>query len=170
MMTREKHKHTFSQARNHKRYTLSFDNIRCSMRTYKSLATILLTVGSLPASFGFSVSNRIQSQSLKLPTHSFSPNLKTLNARTFSSTRIHQAPLDEDSPLDQDSPLYINTDPVFDGTNTVVLVAGQSLLIGFAVIASKILVSISPASYSRDNTMSSERLPFCHGDLIVSQT
>jgi hypothetical protein len=36
---------------------------------------------------------------------------------------------------------------VFNAQTTVVLIAGQSLLIGFAVIAAKILVSILPVYY-----------------------
>jgi len=111
------------------------------MRLYKALATIFLAAGTLPASAAFGVSTQIQTQSLRLPTQSFSPNLKIHNARTVSSTRIHQAPLNEDEAIS------INTDPVFNAKTTVVLIAGQSLLIGFAVIAAKILVSILPVYY-----------------------
>mmetsp|Transcript_27235 Transcript_27235/g.40326 ORF Transcript_27235/g.40326 Transcript_27235/m.40326 type:complete len:291 (+) Transcript_27235:48-920(+) len=103
------------------------------MRLYRTVTAVLVVAGSLPASSAFSVSTQIQTQSLKLPTHSFSPTgtLK-VNARSFSSTRIH-------SSLDDDEPIFINTDPVFNGKTTIALVAGQSLLIGIAVIAAQLL-------------------------------
>ena len=136
------------------------------MRLYKAFTAVLFVAGSLPASSAFSVvSTQIQTQSLKLPTHSFSPSLK-VNARTFSSTRIH-------SSLDEDEPISITTDPVFNGKTTVALVAGQSLLIGFAVIAAQLLVSTKRVQYRISEIIlepkNNDRLPFCHGDLTVSQ-
>jgi len=113
------------------------------MRLYRTVTAVLVVAGSLPASSAFSVSTQIQTQSLKLPTQSFSPTgtLK-VNARSFSSTRIH-------SSLDDDEPMFINTDPVFNGKTTIALVAGQSLLIGIAVIAAQLLVSTG--QNKRDN-------------------
>ena len=121
----------------------------------------------------FTVQNPASSKAV-IPTlspihHSFSSSIYRQRRSNELRTRIY-VQVEESQKIDASVEVgndelidvEINSDPTLNVKTTATLIAGQSVMIGVAALASQILVSCHKHRINRI------RLSFCHGDLIVS--